>query len=771
MNNKKLKIAIVEDNVGDAVLIKEMLDYGDVEISHFKDLDSALEDFEFHIYDIALVDLGLPGCVGAEAPMMIINENPTLPVVALTGSDDVRVIQKVLSIGAQDYLIKGRFDKETLIRSIRYSIERKKVYDNLYAQKQFSENIINTASAVIMVIDKTGRIGRVNEFFRELTGFRPEEAVNKNFIETFVEKDYIKKTKDMINKSFTDDPDISFKNLINKKGGGSVFVEWHFSIMRDKNEKSSDLLCIGLDLTKKIQAENQLRESEELLKMTEKIAHVGSWIFDRKTSGFIWSDEVYKIFGLKPNQTVPDYKLLLSYIPEDDRDEFNNSFRLAVKNGHPLEMTHKIKRPDGSIRTIHLKAEHEKDRSGVLKRTLGMVHDITDQKELEEQLRQSQKMEAIGLLAGGIAHDFNNLLMVILCNSDMIISRLKKGDPMLEEIIEIKKSGQRAAELTRQLLAFSRKQVLKPQITDLNSIVNDLEKMIKRLVGERIEVVTILNPGIGMIKADKGQLDQVIMNLVVNARDAMPDGGKITVETQNVTLGNDYIKKYSDVRAGNYVMLAVTDTGTGMPKETVDKIFEPFFTTKGLGKGTGLGLSTVYGIVKQSNGYIFCYSEPGKGTTFKIYLPITEEDGFAVENEIKDVIEMKPEGEKIVVIDDEKEIRDVVYRMLSQEGFKVFTAENFEQVMKLFNDEKNIDLLITDVIMPEMNGDEIGQKVLEKYPETKIIYMSGYTESTIMDFSILDRSKFYLQKPFTRQYLIQSVKEILNDHVTMLSRQ
>jgi two-component system, cell cycle sensor histidine kinase and response regulator CckA len=332
---------------------------------------------------------------------------------------------------------------------------------------------------------------------------------------------------------------------------------------------------------------------------------------------------------------------------------------------------------------------------------------------------------------------------------------------MTEDIIEIKKSGQRAAELTRQLLAFSRKQVLKPQITDLNSVVNDLEKMMKRLVGEKVDLVTILNPGIGTVRADKGQLDQVIMNLIVNARDAMPKGGKITVETQNVTLDSDYIKKYSEVKPGRYVMLAVTDTGTGMTKETVDKIFEPFFTTKGVGKGTGLGLSTVYGIVKQSNGYIFCYSEPGRGTSFKMYLPVADEEVLNA-REVKDMNELKPHGERIVIIDDEKEIREVVARMLEQEGFTVFVAENFEQVQKYYETEK-IDLLLTDVIMPEMNGDEIGQRILEKHPEAKIIYMSGYTESTIMDFSILDKNKIYLQKPFSRQSLVESVKEILNN--------
>jgi two-component system, cell cycle sensor histidine kinase and response regulator CckA len=759
MENKNLKIAIVEDNEGDAVLIREMLNYGDVEISHFKDLDSALENFEFNRYDLALVDLGLPGCVGSEAPMMIINENPTLPVIALTGSDDIRVIQKVLSVGAQDYLIKGRFDKDTLIRSIRYSIERKKVHDNLYAQKLFSDNIINTASAIIMVLDDTGRIISVNDFFRQLTGFRQEEARNKNFSGTFVTKEHREDTKLIVSASFSDRPDKSFVNSILKKDGGSVWVEWHFSVMKDNKDAVTGLLCVGLDMSEKMEAENQLKASEELLRKTESIAHVGSWIFERRTASMIWSDEVYKIFEVNPRRFKPSYDILVRSIPEDDRINFDRAFKHAVNNGLPFEMIHKIKRTDGSLRTLHQKAEHEKDGSGNSVRMLGMVHDITEQKELEEQLRQSQKMEAIGLLAGGIAHDFNNLLMVILCNCDLMLARSKKDDPMTEDIVEIKKSGQRAAELTRQLLAFSRKQVLKPQIIDINGVVNDLEKMVKRLVGEKVDVVSILNPEIGTVRADKGQLDQVIMNLVVNARDAMPKGGKITIETQNVDLDSDYIKKYSEVKPGNYVMLAVTDTGTGMTKETVDKIFEPFFTTKGLGKGTGLGLSTVYGIVKQSNGYVFCYSEPGKGTSFKIYLPVADENVLN-EIEVKQLEEMKPHGEKIVIIDDEKEIREVVARMLEQEGFAVFIAENFDQVQKYYEKEK-IDLLLTDVIMPEMNGDEIGERILEKYPQAKIIYMSGYTESTIMDFSLLDKNKIYLQKPFSRQSLVESVKEIL----------
>jgi PAS domain S-box-containing protein len=761
MENAKIKIAVVEDNEGDALLITEMIGSKEVLIDHFYDLESALNKFELTRYDAALVDLGLPGCVGAEAPMMIINEHPELPVIVLTGSDDPRVIKKVLSVGAQDYLIKGNFDKNTLIRSLRYSIERKKVSEQLYKQKYFAENVIDTAHAIVMVIDKDFKIISVNRFFENLSGYKQEEIKGKNWVDIFVPAEYKRKVFDVVINSFNDKPEQDYTNPIIIKNGKIVDIEWHCSLLKDKNNQNIGLLSIGQDITKRKLAEEQLRESAALLRKTQQIAHIGSWMFDYSNNKLIWSEEVYKIFGLEPNDITLNYETFLSFIVEDDRTAFDQAYKDAVNSGRPFEYFHRIKRKDGKIRTLYQKAEHEKNKAGKKIRTLGMVSDISEQKELEEQLRQSQKMEAIGLLAGGIAHDFNNLLMVILCNCDLMLARSKKDDPLIEDIVEIKKSGQRAAELTRQLLAFSRKQVLKPQIVDINMVVKDLEKMIGRLVGEKIELVTVLNPDLTTVLTDRGQLDQVIMNLVVNARDAMPKGGKITIETANIKLSNEYTRRYSDIKPGNYVMMAVTDTGTGMSKEIVDKIFEPFFTTKGIGKGTGLGLSTVYGIIKQSGGYIYCYSEPGIGTTFKIYLPYAD-DEIINDTPTKSPEELVSHGEKIVIIDDEKEIRDIVTRMLEQEGYEIFVAENYSDVMKFFRMHK-IDLLITDVIMPELNGDELGMKILEDYPGTKIIYMSGYTESTIMDFSLLDKNKVYLQKPFTRQYLVKNVKEILNN--------
>jgi two-component system cell cycle sensor histidine kinase/response regulator CckA len=392
---------------------------------------------------------------------------------------------------------------------------------------------------------------------------------------------------------------------------------------------------------------------------------------------------------------------------------------------------------------------------------LAAVRDITERKLLEEQLRQSQKMEAIGQLAGGVAHDFNNLLTTIIGYSELTIKRLELEDPLRHTIVEIKKAGDRAASLTRQLLAFSRKQVLQPIVLDLNAIVSDLEKMLRRLIGEDLELQTLLHPKLGSVKADPGQIEQVLMNLAVNARDAMPRGGKLTIETKNVHHEDDYGKKHIAIVPGAYVLLAVSDTGEGMDDQTQARVFEPFFTTKEAGKGTGLGLSTVYGIVKQSGGNIWVYSELGIGTTFKIYLPRTDQGAQEYRRSVE-VEEMLTGTATVLLAEDEEMVRELARQVLEMCGYKVLTAANGSLALTVCEQHPEpIDLLITDVVMPVIGGRELSARLTEIRPEMKVLYMSGYTDDAIVHQGVLDEGTNFIQKPFSTHALARKVKEVL----------
>jgi PAS domain S-box-containing protein len=392
------------------------------------------------------------------------------------------------------------------------------------------------------------------------------------------------------------------------------------------------------------------------------------------------------------------------------------------------------------------------------------AEDVTEHRALEQQLRQSQKMEAVGRLAGGIAHDFNNLLMVISGYSEFLLDRLGPEPALRAPAQEIASAAGRATSLTRQLLAFSRKQMLAPKILDLNGVVTENLKMLTRVIGEDIDLVMVPAAGLGTVRADAGQIEQVIMNLAVNARDAMPAGGKLTIETSNVTLDEEQARFHPPLTPGNYVLLAISDTGAGMDSETQSRIFEPFFTTKGV-KGTGLGLSTVYGIVKQSGGYIWVYSEQGKGTTFKIYLPRVAD---AVESPVKipvpsESVAIEPGTETILLVEDEANLRYLARQFLEKQGYRVIDAADGAVAMQIaVAHEGVIHLLLTDVIMPGMNGRELAQHILEIRPNVKVLYMSGYTENVIGRNGTLDAGVRLLQKPFTLRDLKSKVREVLD---------
>jgi PAS domain S-box-containing protein len=408
--------------------------------------------------------------------------------------------------------------------------------------------------------------------------------------------------------------------------------------------------------------------------------------------------------------------------------------------------------------------------NGVPVAVQGSARDITERKRAEEalrasqlQLQQSQKLEAIGQLAGGVAHDFNNMLTAIIGYTDLSLRRVGLENPIRRNLEETKKAAERAASLVRQLLAFSRKQILEPKVLDLNDVVKDMHKMLTRLIGENIKLATRLETDLGSVKADPCQVEQIIVNLVVNARDAMPRGGRVTIETANVSLDAQTAAKHVAVNPGEYVMLTVSDTGSGMDQETQARIFEPFFTTKEVGKGTGLGLSTVYGIVKQSGGNIWVYSEPGFGTVFKVYLPRIDE---ATANSIARLAQESnaPRGtETILLVEDEDVVRGLTRKILMQAGYNVLDARSGNEAIRLCATHAgSIDLLLTDVVMPEISGKEVADRLLELRPSIRVLFMSGYTDEAIVQHGVLDANVKFIQKPFTWIALTRKVREVLN---------
>ncbi len=434
-----------------------------------------------------------------------------------------------------------------------------------------------------------------------------------------------------------------------------------------------------------------------------------------------------------------------------------------------LVQEYRFRHQDGKYRWLRDEKRLLRDAAGKPVEVVGSWADITERKLLEDQFRQAQKMEAVGRLAGGVAHDFNNLLTVITGYSELVLGQLRAADPLHGFVEQIRQAGDRAAGLTRQLLAFSRKQVLMPATLDLNFLMKEMEKMLHRLIGEDIDL--LVNPHVPLwpIKADPGQVEQVLMNLVVNARDAMPQGGKLTIETGNVVLDASYVGRHPEVQPGEYVLLAVSDTGCGMDAATQARIFEPFFTTKG-DKGTGLGLATVYGIVKQSGGSIDVYSELGVGTAFKIYLPHDREQ--RAESKSSPGLKATTRGtETVLLAEDEPGVRSLAKFVLESNGYMVLEAKNGGEALLLCEQyEGPIHMLVTDVVMPQLSGPKLAERLLALRPKMKVLYLSGYTDDAIVHHGVLNSGTPFLQKPFTPASLALKVREVLDSSETPPSR-
>jgi two-component system cell cycle sensor histidine kinase/response regulator CckA len=510
----------------------------------------------------------------------------------------------------------------------------------------------------------------------------------------------------------------------------------------------------------KQEAEAALKAVEDRTRFALEAARVGVWESDLRTDATVWSATLEALHGLAPGTFRGTYRAFLDCVHPDDREAVRTSIEEARRQHTDWNILYRTPWPDGTVHWINETGKTFYDEAAMPVRAAGIALDVTERHILEEQYRQSQKVEAIGQLAGGIAHDFNNLLTAIHGYSELLSDELGPESPHQHDVTEIRRAAERAASLTRQLLAFSRRQILEPRVLDLRDVLRGLESMLKRLIGESIAIVLRLTDEDARVKADPGQIEQVILNLVLNARDAMPDGGSLFLEVATVELDEAYARRHVSAQPGRYVMLAVSDTGVGMDAATQARIFEPFFTTKPEGRGTGLGLSTVYGVVKQSSGTVWVYSEPGRGSTFKVYLPKVDE--LAEQPEIQPAADDLTGSETILVVEDEPGVRALLAKVLHRYGYRVLLAATPHEALDLARQYADpIDLLMTDVVLPEMNGRALAQQIAIHRPATRVIFMSGYTDNAIVHHGVLDPDTPFLQKPFTPYAVARKVRSVL----------
>jgi PAS domain S-box-containing protein len=508
------------------------------------------------------------------------------------------------------------------------------------------------------------------------------------------------------------------------------------------------------------QRDTERRRAEERFRQVVETIQEVFWLSDPSGQLQFVSPAYESIWGRSVASLFDSPETWGESIHPEDRSRMEQAVRSQLHTGSSDE-TYRIVRPDGSIRWIRARAFPVHDAAGTLVRIVGTAADITDQRLLEEQFRQAQKMESVGRLAGGIAHDFNNLLTVINGTAELAALDLPPDAMLRGDLLQIRQAGERAATLTRQLLALSRQQILKPAIINLTAVVRGMQSMLRRLISEHVELAFVLSDSVGHVKADPGQIEQVILNLAVNAQDAMPDGGTLTIATDAVYLDAGEAISHLATRPGRYVMLAISDTGIGMDEATRERIFEPFFTTKELGKGTGLGLSTVYGIVQQSDGGLYVYSEPGRGTTFKIYLPLVDEGLTALPP-----MELHDGGgtETVLLVEDETALRTLARRILEAAGYTVIEAASGNEALSVLaeNEDRPVHLMLTDVVMPGMSGPELARRVRVLWPEMKVLYASGYTDDAIFRHGVLDHGSRFISKPFAPGELCRKIREILD---------
>jgi two-component system cell cycle sensor histidine kinase/response regulator CckA len=641
----------------------------------------------------------------------------------------------------------------------REIVECRKAESILRRERDLAQGYLNAAEVILLALDNDGRIALVNRHACSVLGWTAGELLGRDWFETCLPA----RIRDGLRPEAGNLPGDDRSNAetpVLTRPGEERLIEWRNTILRDDAGRVSGTFMCGADITERNKAAEALRTGEERVRLALQHADVGIgiWDMDYATGVLRWSETLEAQYGLQPGTFGGTFEAFVERIHPDDRTSVLETFGSAMKSGADFSTHSRSIRPDGSVRwltgagRIHL-AEHGEPVRGV-----GISLDVTERHTLEEQYHQARKMEAIGRLAGGVAHDFNNLLTVIVGNCELLLADLDPDDPHQADIAEIRDAGACASGLTRKLLTFSRTQIIEPALLDLNVVAADMQAMLGSLIGEDVNAVFAFGRGLAPIKADRGQVEQVILNLAVNARDAMPRGGTLTIETAEAELDEHDATRHFSVNAGRYVVLTVTDTGTGMTPQARARLFEPFFTTKDVGKGTGLGLATVHSIVTQNGGSVTVSTEAGSGTTFKVYFPRADAE---IVHEAPPPVSLSAAGpHTVLVVDDAEELRELTGKLLKLQGYTVLVAGNADEALGLFERNASIDVLLTDVVMPGVNGPELASRLVERRPALKVIYMSGYAEDAIVKHGLLNPGSALLHKPFNSEALGQKISDL-----------
>jgi PAS domain S-box-containing protein len=641
----------------------------------------------------------------------------------------------------------------------REVIERKQAESATRRERDRARKYLDTAEVLLLATDVEGRVTLINRKGCDLLGWTEHELLGRDFIEMCLPARVRIAHREQHQSVLRGDVSV-IETPVLTRSGEERLIEWHNSTQHDDAGNVIGTFSSGTDITERSQAVEALRTAEERMRFALEAAGVGIWDMDYTSGVLRWSETIEAHYGLQPGTFEGTFDAFVERLHPDDRATVLEAVGKAVKTGSDFSTRHRAIWPDGTVRWLAGAGRILLGEQGEPVRGIGISMDITERRTLEEQFQQAQKMEAVGRLAGGIAHDFNNLLTVILGFCELSVAGLDAGDPRQADLVEIQSAGERAAGLTRQLLAFSRKQIIEPTLVDLNDVVHAVLPMLARLIGEDVRIEWVPQHEPALVIADRGQVEQIVMNLAVNARDAMPKGGMLTIDTRHVDLDEHYATSHPSVTPGSYVALTVTDTGTGMTPEVQARLFEPFFTTKEPGKGTGLGLATVHGIVARGGGNVGVYSEVGRGTSIKVHFPKAEgEKRF--EPTAAPAASPRDGTQTVLVVEDEAGLRVLARRLLQRLGYTVLVAADAGEARRLFAEHPSVDVLLTDVVMPGASGADLGRQLIDLRPDLRVVYMSGYTEEAIVRHGVLAPGIAFLHKPFTSQTLGGKIREVL----------